>query len=445
MAIDPISLPSAAGVNFGEGDVRHFSEGDAVSVPGLSAPTRHLAQRDTDLATKLNEVIADVNNKEQIIALPVYRTVLPATAEEIISNFRIPPGYEARVLNAIISSTPASSDTQLNVLWANGYGNVTGDAVMTTNSESQGGTKFSPTGEFIIEVKNLGDVTLDIVASVTLTMRPIADVTSALLPSPSVAPPGPPGRQGDRGLKGDPGGAGPPGTPGMNYQGRWTETPYPVVYSELDSVTHDFAGTSGASTFICLQSHIATVANQPNPTLVPSLYWDFVAEAGASGTGIRGPTGASGITISQNYIQGTLFTSTDFKGDYWNGMEVYNGTYSSLDIRAGSRYLFAMQEQRMLTNDTPRGFSNLSVSIPLCFTGSIGIFLPTVAWNSAAVDYEDTSIALNITCIGTFAGTTTVRRTGEIGSESGYDIFARSGNGNGVPMIVNLYGQQLVV
>ena len=113
MAIDPVSLPSAAGVNFGEGDVRHFSEGDAVGVPGLSAPTRHLAQRDTLIAEKLNEVIDDVNNKEQIITLPVYRTVLPATTEEIIANFRIAPGYEARVLNAIISSTPVSSEPSL--------------------------------------------------------------------------------------------------------------------------------------------------------------------------------------------------------------------------------------------------------------------------------------------------------------------------------------------
>jgi len=74
----------------------------------------------------------------------------------------------------------------------------------------------------------------------------------------------------------------------------------------------------------------------------------------------------------------------------------------------------------------------------------LGIFLPTVNWNGAAVDYVDTSVGLNITNIGTFAGTITVRRTGEIGAETGYDIFAASGDNNGVPMIVNLMGQQLI-
>ena len=416
-----------------------------MSVPGLSAPTRHLAQRDTALATKLNEVIEDVNNKEQIVALPVYRTVLPATAEEVIANFRIPPGYEARVLNAVISSTPASSDTQLNILWANGFGSVSGTSVLTTNSESQGGTKFSPTGEFIIEVKNLGDITLDVVASITLTMRPVSGVTSALLPAPSVAPAGPPGRQGDKGLKGDPGGSGPPGTPGMNYQGRWTDVTYPVTYSENDSVTHDFAGTSGVSTYICTSAHIAAQGNQPQPSLTPDLYWDFVAEAGASGTGITGPTGSSGFAFAVNYIQGTIFTSSDFRGDHWNGLDAYQGTYTSLTTLPGKRYLTTMQEQTLITTATPKGLAQLSFASTACFTGTLGVFLPTVAWNSAAVNYVDTGVMLNVSAQGTlWDGTLATRRRGAIGSENGYDIIARSSTGNGVPISFNLYGQQIV-
>jgi hypothetical protein len=442
--IDPVSLPSSAGINFGEGDCRHFSEGDSVSVPGLSAPTRHLAQRDTLIAEKLNEVIDDVNNKEQIITLPVYRTVLPATTEEIIANFRIAPGYEARVLNAIISSTPVSSDTQLNIMWANGFGNVSGTTVLTTSSEAQGGTKFSPTGEFIIEVKNLGDTTLDIVASLILTMRPISGVTSALLPAPSVSPPGPPGRQGDKGLKGDTGGSGPPGTPGLNYKGRWTDVTYPITYSENDSVTHDFAGTSGVSTYVCLASHIAAVVNQPQPTITPSPYWDFIAEAGASGTGIRGAVGTSGFAFVQNYIQGTITTSSNFRGDHWNGLDAYMGTYSSLTTLPGKTYGTYMQEQTLITTEAPKGFATLSFFTTACFTGTLGISLPTVAWNGAAVNYVDTSIALNVSAHGTFGGTIAIRRAGLIGVENGYSIIADSGNGNGVPMTLGLYGQQII-
>jgi hypothetical protein len=444
MAIDPVSLPSAAGVNFGEGDVRHFSEGDAVGVPGLSAPTRHLAQRDTLIAEKLNEVISDVNNKEQLVTLPVYRTVLPATAEEIIANFRIAPGYEARVLNAAISSTPVSSDTQLNIMWANGFGNVSGETVLTSSNEAQGGTKFWPTGEFIIEVKNLGDTTLDIVASIILTMRPIADVTSALLPAPSVAPPGPPGRQGDKGGKGDPGGAGPPGSPGLQFQGRWTDVTYPVTYSENDVVLHDFAGTSRTSTFVCLADHIADVVNQPQPSLTPSPYWDFIAEAGESGTGVQGATGANNITIEVNLIQGTVYTSSDFVGDYWNGLDIYLGTFHSLDSSPGQRYLALMQEQTILTTGTPKGFASLSYSTSVCFTGTLGFVLPSTAFNLAEVDYICNNVLMTASVFGTYTGTVALYRTGPIGAENGYNVVARSGDGNGVPILINLQGQQLV-
>ena len=54
MAIRPIDLPSAAGIEYGHGDVRHFAQGDAMDVPGLANPTRHLAERDNQLAQKLN-------------------------------------------------------------------------------------------------------------------------------------------------------------------------------------------------------------------------------------------------------------------------------------------------------------------------------------------------------------------------------------------------------
>lgn len=443
MAIDPISLPSAAGVNFGEGDVRHFSEGDAVGVPGLSSPTRHLANRDTLLASKLNEVISDVNNKEQIVSMPVYRTVLPSSAEEVIANFRISPGYEARVLSAIISSNPASSDAQINVMWANGFGNVTGDTVLTTSSEAQGGTRFSPTGEFIIAVKNMGDITLDIVASVILTVRPVAGVTSALLPAPSVAPAGPPGRQGDRGLKGDPGNVGPPGTPGLQYQGRWVSTPYPVTYSEDDTVTHDFAGTSGYSTFVCLQSHTATEENQPQPTLIPTPYWDFVAEAGASGTGVQGPQGTSGVAINLTTVQGTIWTSSDFVGDHWNS-GFYNGTYSSTATQGGRRYLFAMREKLIFTSGAPAGLATLSYDTTACFTGTMNFILPTEAFNGAAADYEARDIHLTVSAHGSLAGTVAVYRTGAIGSENGWNVCASSHEGNGVPMSIQIQGQQIV-
>lgn len=297
--IQPVSLPSAAGLNFGEGDVRHFSEGDAVNVPGLSNPTRQLATRDSILADKLNEIAAEVNNKEQIIPLNWPRITMPPTSEEIVANHRIPAGYEARVMNAAVSSTPVSSDIELNVMWSSGYGNVSGTAVVSTSSETAGGTVFYSSGEFIISVKNKGSVTLDMTASVMITMRPVATNQGALLPSVTVLPPGPPGPQGTRGITGGSGPIGPLGSPGLVYKNDWVDSPL-TVYSINDVVTHDFRGTSGASSYVCIQSHTADGINEPSPTLTPSPFWDFVAQAGHSAPFNFLGTWAVGVTYAVN-------------------------------------------------------------------------------------------------------------------------------------------------
>jgi hypothetical protein len=297
--VEPVSLPSAAGESFGEGDVRHFSEGDAVNVPGLSNPTRQLAERDNLLANKVNQIAAEVNNKEQIVPLQLPRMTLPPSSEEIVTNHRIPPGYEARILNAAVSSTPISSDIELDIMWSTGYGNVSGQTVVSTSAETAGGTVFFSVGEFIISVKNKGSTTLDVTASVMLTMRPVATNQGALLPSVTILPPGPPGPQGTRGLVGGPGPVGPSGSPGLVFQGEWQDSPL-TTYNIDDVVTHDFRGTTGASSYVCLQSHQANGINEPNPGLTPSPFWDFVAEAGHSAPfNFRG-TWAVGVTYAIN-------------------------------------------------------------------------------------------------------------------------------------------------
>ena len=436
MAIDPLSLPSAAGINYGEGDVRHFSEGDAVGVPSISNPTRQLAQRDSLLAEKVNELVTEVNNKEQIIPLPVYRTVMPASAEEIISNLRIPPGYEARVLSAAISSSPLSSNIELNIYWNSTFGNTTGDAVLTTSSETNGGTKFSPSGEFIIAVKNKGDTTLDIVASVTLTMRPTTAVTSALLPAPSLAPAGPPGPKGEKGESGGAGPTGPAGSPGLIYRGRWIRLPYPQNYAANDVVTHDFAGTNGASSYVCLLPHIADDVNQPNPSLTPSSYWDFVASAGP--TGAAGGSGSAGTTatfgFSTNLVQGTLWTSSDFIG------YVYNSNYDMQAVMPGRKYGINFEENAMVAPaSSPSGISMVRAAFAACFTGTIGVYLPSTG-EGALSDYTWDSCQLNVAQHGSLATNiqaTTVERV----SDRGMNVMQTN---TPTPLWINVSGNQIV-
>jgi hypothetical protein len=274
MPIDPISLPDAAGINYGEGDVRHFSEGDAMDVPGLSRPTRNLAQRDNALAQKLNEVISVVNNKEQFVPLLPFRTTVPPNSEEIVLNYRIPPGFESRILNAIITSLPASSSAELDIYFSDSYGNSTGQLIVSTSTEFTAGTQFYSSGEFIITLKNRGGATLEMIASIQSTMRPLTETSGILIASAIVSQPGPPGGQGPKGDKGDPGTAGGPGSPGLTWQSTWNIA---STYSSTDVVF--WLGSSWKS------KANSNTGNQPD---ISPTWWEFLAEQGTPGIAWQG-------------------------------------------------------------------------------------------------------------------------------------------------------------
>ncbi len=274
MPIDPVSLPDAAGLNYGEGDVRHFSEGDAMDVPGLSRPTRNLAERDNQLAEKLNEVIAVVNNKEQFVPLLPFRTTLPPNSEETVLNYRIPDGFEARVLNAIITSLPASSSAELDIYYSTGYGNSTGTQIVSTSTEFTAGTQFYSAGEFIITLKNRGGATLEMIASIQSTMRPLTETAGILIASTIVGEQGPPGPQGPQGGPGSQGNPGAAGSPGLTWQSTWNSS---STYSSTDVVY--WLGSSWKS---------MTNNNTNNqPDISPSS-WQFLAQKGIPGLNFQG-------------------------------------------------------------------------------------------------------------------------------------------------------------
>src|ERR1044071_607128 len=106
--IKPLSIPDAAGLDFAQGDVRHLAPGDPMDETTISRATRHLAKRDSLIAAVVNNLVQQVNNKEQLISIQPGRLTLPPSVAIVVANHRIPTGFEARVLNAIVSSTPAA-------------------------------------------------------------------------------------------------------------------------------------------------------------------------------------------------------------------------------------------------------------------------------------------------------------------------------------------------
>ena len=398
--IQPISLPAAAGIDYSKGDVRHFAQGDAVDVPSISNPTRELAQRDNLLAAKLNEVVGRVNNTEQYVPLPVVRTIVAPSEEVVVTNYRIPAGFEARVLDVAVGSTPQSSSAQANIYYNSGFGGSTGTVVVTATpaAEFTGEVNFFQTGEFVISLKNLGSVTLEISASIMLTMRPLGTVGTLLIGTVVEGPQGLPGVTGPQGPAGPPGSGG-AGTPGMVWTGTWN---YLTVYNVNDVAAYT-ESTGQYSSFICL---VANTGQAPEG----SAYWDYVVQGGAQGE--SGPMGVSGSSIevptyASHTVDGTIICLSNFTG-YSNSALLWQSYYQSDDpvssalMTANGTYYFPVAE-RFMESSRPnlpppagqinfRGMGFLNSSFGMTFTGNFLVSLPTTV-SGARTNYTNDSIS----------------------------------------------------
>lgn len=417
MAVKPIDLPSAAGVPYGEGDVRHFSQGDSFDVPSVANPTRHLADRDNKLAEKVNEIVEVVNNKEQFVPLLIPRTLLPPNDSIIVTNYRIPAGFEARILNATIASTPLSADIELNVYYSTGFGNTTGDVVVSISDETSSGTSFKQSGEYVIEIKNKGGLSLDIVGSLLLTMRPLGEVGTPLVASVIQGDKGNPGEKGD---KGDPGpaGTGGAGSPGMVWDDAWVSgknyTPPLVVSFPLN-------GTN-TSSFICRQAHLSDNSNKPpNAT-----YWSTVALASTGTVIVVTGAVASGIPVyATQILSGTVVPDVNYlAGTTHNG---YTGS-----LTASGTTTFPFDEFSIVSTSTnvPNGMAFLQANFRRSFTGNLKIYLPTAA-NGAKVDWDSG----NTICQATLNGTTQPQITAN--GTLVHTVEVKSGGGNDYIIQVN--------
>jgi len=429
MAIQPISLPQSAGLVYGSGDVRHFSPGDAQDVPSLQNPTRHLAQRDNALAEKVNELVTVVNNQEQFVPLPLVRTILSPMDETIVANYRIPAGFESRVLNAIIASSPASADIELNVYYNTTFGGVTGTAVVTTATEYSGGVSFYQEGEFVIGLKNKTGYTLELSASILLTLRPVGAEGGLLVASVVKGDKGDPGPTGPRGTQGVPGTGG-AGSPGMRWMGAWVGS---SNYLVNDVVSYPLYG-SLTSSFIAVQN--ATGGQTPQDSYLNNAgYWDVVA-LGFAGTG--GPTGSGGAPVYLSKpVNGTFTTHADYVG------VSYNGSYNSSNAAEPNRYYaFLCSESAVVDITGNTGMAVLSTANRMAFWGHADVQLPNKTDNAAFCDYTTDSIQCVAALNGTsyvFGGTTpgvTVASTG-----TSY-MFAATGS---VALTISLFGAQMIV
>jgi len=392
MAIKPIDLPAAAGIDYSGGDVRHFSQGDAVNVPGLRNPTRNLAYRDDLLAQKMNEVVSVVNNQEQFVPLPLIRTTVPPNEEIIVTNYRIPAGFEARVLNAVVSTTPSSIQAELDVYYSSSFGGTSGTAVVTVTpgSEFTGDVNFYQVGEFIISLKNTGSSTLEIAGSVMLTMRPLGAEGTLLVGSIIEGPQGQPGMTGPPGPPGPPGTGG-AGSPGMVWQGAWMNG---NSYNPNDVVSYNYSGTYGS--WICRIANTASLGvNDPQ---VDPVTWNYVAY-GIAAQGSQGPVGPAGgePQFADNIVTGYIVTGASY------GTSAYSADYTAGVISQPNRaYPIAARETCVFNSTGTAGLCHLHAAYQSRFSGSIAVILPvTPPTGDATVNYNTTYVHLHVMVAGT--------------------------------------------
>lgn len=396
MAIKPIDLPAAAGIDYSGGDVRHFAQGDAMNVPGLSNPTRHLAYRDDLLAEKMNEVVQVVNNQEQFVPLPVIRTTVPPNEEVVVTNYRIPQGFEARVLNAVVSTVPTTSSAELNIMYSSVFGGSAGTAVVTVTpgSEFTGDVNFYQVGEFIVSMKNTGSVTLEIAGSILLTMRPVGAEGTLLVGSVIQGPQGEPGQTGPPGPPGPPGTGG-AGSPGMIWKGPWANG---QPYISNDVVSYVYSGTYGS--WICRVSHTSNLGvNDPQ---VDPVTWNYVAYGIFSQGGV-GPVGPAGGEPSFFFtsVNGYIVNSASF------GTNPYSAEYTAGNASQPSRtYIVLAKEAKITKSSGTVGAAFLCAAYRTCFSGSMSIVLPNIL-SGGAVDYDTSNINVAVITHGTLVSSGT--------------------------------------
>lgn len=349
--ITPLILPKAAGLPYGNGDVRHLTNSDANTATSISFATRNLAERDNVLAEVINQLISEVNNKEQIIDLPIPRISLSTSQSTVVLNYRIPSGFEARVLNGVVASTP-SNTVRVEVLWSSTYGATTGTSVASTLTEVSGQTTFYGEGEFIIKVTNIGGATAEVCADVQITMRPVAVVQGSLLiPTTSTNGGGSSGYSGISGVSGNSGFSGTRGASGFSgYSGtNGTGSPaYTTVTTnftmpgETSSVTV-YVGdntwmTVGQIIYIAtagyLQVASKTSTNQISATN-PAGYGQSGGGVISSGVGVS-PGGLRGLSGYSGGSSSIASTTANITTNYSGTTTAASGSYAALVNGAGS-------------------------------------------------------------------------------------------------------------
>ncbi len=233
--IEPLGMPDGSPIDVAGGDVQHLTPAGGLDAITIANSTRALAMRDVMLRDKVNLLIATVNNKEQIIPLVIPRTTLAPGEVFVSCDLRIPAGFEARILNGAVATTPATA-VLLEVLYSATFGALDGTSLISTYTEDSASTSFQSEGGLVVRLTNSSSAPADVSASVIVSMRPVSAQLGGVIGPGIAGPTGPAGRDGLDSTVAGP--IGPPGPPGQSIVGPTgaTGSTGPAVYTARGNV-----------------------------------------------------------------------------------------------------------------------------------------------------------------------------------------------------------------
>lgn len=243
-----LELPTAGGVDYNGGDVRYPNKTDLDGLSAIVTAIRNLTYRDNVLVGTVNTLVSESNNREQIINIPIPWTQISAGGSVVVSNFRIPTGWEGRILSSSVSSSTPSA-VRLEIYHQTTFGNSGpggGQLISSTNGEVSH-TTFYGGGEFIVVLVNTSTTTsVSTVASIHATLRPAGVIYSSILAPSSLTlgssgsgggqgASGYSGYSGLSGFRGSSGYSGPSGTAGADGLNAFTTTTATFIQVNVDS------------------------------------------------------------------------------------------------------------------------------------------------------------------------------------------------------------------
>lgn len=154
--------------------VQHLSNDQVMDATSISAVTQQLESIDSDIIGSVNSLITELKSTPQVVSVVIPPTSLAAGNIALLGNFRIPVGYTATVLNAIIAATPSQVVSLAVIASAGTYGtNGTGQGSITlvnTISEYSANGQFVPAGELIFKATSSATVRVTVSVSVLISL-----------------------------------------------------------------------------------------------------------------------------------------------------------------------------------------------------------------------------------------------------------------------------------